>query len=66
MCGGKLFPFLAKLATYHGCVVAANAHIVTRNEPTIGVWRKYMSILTKLVTYSRCVVAMKDLILTRN
>ena len=44
MCGGKLSPFLAKLATYHGCVVAANGHIVTRNEPTIGVWWKYMSI----------------------
>ena len=44
MCGGNTCPFLAKLATYHGCVVAANGHIVTRNEPTIGVWWKYMSI----------------------
>ena len=37
MCGEKLCPFLAKLVTYDGCVVAANGHIMTRNEPTIGV-----------------------------
>ena len=44
MCGGKLCSFLAKLATYDRCVVAVNVHIMTRNEPTIGVWWKYMSI----------------------
>ena len=54
MCGGKLCPFLANLATYNRCVVAikdliltrlaANGHIMNRNEPTIGVWWKYMSI----------------------
>ena len=32
------------LATYDRCVVAANGHIMTRNEPTIGVWWKYMSV----------------------
>ena len=44
MCGEKLCSFLAKLATYDRCVVEVNVHIMTRNEPTIGVWWKYMSI----------------------
>ena len=44
MCGRKLCPFLAKLATNVRCVVAANGHIMTRKEPTIGVLWKYMSI----------------------
>ena len=43
-CVGKLCSFLAKLATYYRCVVAVNVRIMTRNEPTIGVWWKYMSI----------------------
>ena len=38
MCGGKLCPFLAKLITYNRCVVVENAHIMTRNVPTIGVY----------------------------
>ena len=44
MCGGKLCSFLSNLANYYRCVVAANGHIMTRNEPTVGVWWKYMSI----------------------
>ena len=44
MCGGKLSPFLAKLATYARYVFAANGHIMTRNEPTVDVWWKYTSI----------------------
>ena len=36
--------FLANLANYDRCVLAANGHIMNRNEPTIGVWWKYMSI----------------------
>ena len=43
MCGEKLCSFLAKVATYDRCGVAVNGHITTRNEPTIGVWWKYMS-----------------------
>ena len=44
MCGGKLCAFLANLATYDKCVVVANGHIMTRKEPAIGVWWKYMFI----------------------
>ena len=44
MCGGKVCSLFAKLGTYDRCVVAVNGHITTRNEPTIGVWWKYMSI----------------------
>ena len=44
MCGGKLYPFLAKLVTYDRCVVAANGHVMNINEPTMGVSWKYMSI----------------------
>ena len=66
MCGGKLCPFLPKFTTYIRCVVAANGHIMTRNEPTTGVWWKYMSVLAKLVTYNRCVVAINGLIMRRN
>ena len=43
-CGGKVCSILAKLATYDRCVVAVNGHIMTRNEPIIGLWWKYMSI----------------------
>ena len=44
MCVEKLCSFLVKLATYDRCVVAVNGHIMTRKNPTIGVWWKYMSI----------------------
>ena len=66
MCGGKLCPFLANLATYNRCVLAANGHIVNRNEPTMVCGGNICQFLTKLVTYNRCVVAIKDLILIRN
>ena len=48
MCGGNIYPFLAKLVTYKRCVVAINSLFMTRNKPTIGVWWKYMSIFGKL------------------
>ena len=44
MCSGNKRLFPAKLVTHNRCVVAANGHIMTRNDPTVGVWWKYMSI----------------------
>ena len=44
MCDGNTCLFLAKLATYDRYVMAENGHIMIRNEATLGVWWKHMSI----------------------
>ena len=46
--------------------MAANGHIMTRNEPTIGVCGNICPFRAKLVTYNRFVVTENSHIMTRN